>query len=486
MSSKKLKPGVRFGPWELVEEIGGGGNAVVWKVTNINNGGSGAIKLIKTHHLDKVDGQRGIRLKRFYHEIDFLKSPPGEPGVIKLLDDHCPDDPTDEDRPWYVMPLGIGLQQAVGDTQNKLEFAVKAIAEVAAAAARLHENGVFHRDIKPDNILMIEGSPVLSDFGLVDFPGKEAVTAPGEFMGPMFYIAPEMMTNAADDPSGKADVYSLAKTLWVIVTGQKYPLPGEQRVFVPALTLSAYVNVQRCRSLDLLLDHATRHDPSARPTMRVFADELKAWTDPPRAEAPMSNQLFDIAKQYRPIQESLEETYKREERCESILEEISSKIRTKMETLVRDMEGMELKGSTGVVVKPRLYDSPGYPSYWDMWTTARGLLAGRSNRERSLFIIQQLFGLRGRSVAYSGGVRLTRIGQSEKLNVLAAHAFGSINADAEFYNECTWKAEIDIQADMPSAERGIDVLLGEFAKQPPDAIRGMLNLIDRIGKVHPP
>ena len=214
-----------------------------------------------------MKGREAFDLQRFFDEIEFLRSHAGAFGVIQLLDAFCPERPSESDRPWFVTPLGIELRTAVAKSNAKLDFAVKEIAYVANAAAGLHAIGAFHRDIKPDNILVIDGLPVLSDFGLVDFPDKVALTGSDEFLGPLFYLAPEMMTNAAAVDAGKADVYSLAKSLWVVVTGQKYPLPGEQRVDVPALTLSAYVNECRCRSLDRLLDAATRQDPSARPTM---------------------------------------------------------------------------------------------------------------------------------------------------------------------------------------------------------------------------
>ena len=131
--------------------------------------------------------------------------------------------------------LGSELRIAVAQSDAKVDFAVRAIACVANTVAGLHAIRAFHRDIKPENILVINGLPFLSDFGLVDFPDKVAVTGSDEFLGPLFYLAPEMMANATVVDFGKADVYSLAKSLWVVVTGQKYPLPGEQRVDEPGL-----------------------------------------------------------------------------------------------------------------------------------------------------------------------------------------------------------------------------------------------------------
>ena len=381
-----------------------------------------------------------------------------------------------------MTPLGVELRTAVADATARLEFAVHAIASVADALAGLHAIEVFHRDIKPDNILIIDGRPVMSDFGLVDFPGKAVLTGGDEFLGPLFYLAPEMMKNAVMADAGKADVYSLAKTLWVAVTGQTYPLPGEQRVDVPALTLCAYVNEDRCRSLDRLQEAATRQDPSARPNMRTFADELEAWTHPLQLEAPISVRLTEIAKIYHPMLKGLERAQRRREQCYGDLEELTSRIRTRMESLAADLAGMNLRGPTGAVVPPQLTVSGGEPSLWYDWPDAPRPIAEGSLRTSSVYVSQHLPGLNGRSVAYCGGFRLSLV-EEARFRVGAAHAFGSANSDARTFSECTWKNEFVVQSGMPLAIQRTDELLEQFATELPVAITGMLRLLEKIGQV---
>jgi hypothetical protein len=127
---------------------------------------------------------------------------------------------------------------------------------------------------------MLHGQPTLGDFGLVDYPGKPEITDRMEILGPRFYIAPEMLIDAEDVDGGPADVYSLAKTLWVLGTGYSYPIPGEQRITEPALTLSEYVGHPRSKTLDVLMYTATRHSPTARISMSTLHSELDAWSSP--------------------------------------------------------------------------------------------------------------------------------------------------------------------------------------------------------------
>jgi hypothetical protein len=114
----------------------------------------------------------------------------------------------------------------------------------------------------------------------VRFPNKEALTLPGKKLGPQIYHAPEMLTNPESAAGGPADVWSLAKTLWKLAAGAKWPLPGHQRWDEPLATLNVYVEHPRLQPLNLLVDRATLIDPSARPTMREFASELMNWLTP--------------------------------------------------------------------------------------------------------------------------------------------------------------------------------------------------------------
>jgi serine/threonine protein kinase len=223
-----------FGKWHRLEKLGSGGNAKVWKVID-KDGREGAIKILNAKDPNSEP------YKRFRTEIELLRKIGTTSGVLPLLDEHLPAKPTENDPAWLVTPVAIKLRDAIGMYQT-LTTVVDAINSISKTLSKLVlEFQVSHRDIKPDNLYSLDNQWMIGDFGLVDFPGKEALTADGAKLGPMYYIAPEMLADAATADGFAADVYSLAKTLWVLATGQHYPLAGELRIDTETCRLSTYV-----------------------------------------------------------------------------------------------------------------------------------------------------------------------------------------------------------------------------------------------------
>jgi serine/threonine protein kinase len=265
----KIKPGSTIGKWSCHEQIGRGGNGTVYRVTCGCE--TGALKVLR-------DGTKSTRVVRFKDEIEAMKRCANINGVLPVLDDYSSQPETDSP-PWFVMGLAEKITSALGPDCT-FRSAVEAIHSVAATLTLMHATGFSHRDIKPENLFKYAGSWAVGDFGLADFESKVSDTAVGEKIGPIFYIAPEMLNQAISAQGAPADVYSLAKTFWVLATGQKYPLPGTFDIGTPALTISAYVDDVRACMLDHLLMSATAHAPLTRPTMLQFASELKAWLAP--------------------------------------------------------------------------------------------------------------------------------------------------------------------------------------------------------------
>ena len=287
MTSTKLTAGNCVGRFRLCGSapIGRGGNSVVWKAV-AENGEEVAIKFLFEHLILTK------RYRRFVTEATFSRSLAGIVGVVPVIDFHLPESPTHSDRPWIAMKLAKPLIEEVADAE--LERIVRDISNVAATLTELHDNGVAHRDIKPDNLFYYNERAAIGDFGLVAYPGKESITDTHERMGPLFYLAPEMISESDDAKAYPGDVYSLAKSLWVLATRQRYPLQGELRSDVKQLRLSTYVLHDRTYVLDTLLDRATRTDPSERPTMAVLASELDMWCRPPsREQSPNLSSLQD-------------------------------------------------------------------------------------------------------------------------------------------------------------------------------------------------
>lgn len=176
-------------------------------------------------------------------------------GVFPTIEDGVSNDLTDIEYAWFAMELGTALNP---NEQPPLDIVVQLCVDLSQTLSAMHARGYSHRDIKPDNVLNIEGKWYVADFGLVDFPEKTPLTAAGEKLGPMFYIAPEMLNKAAESDGKAADVYSLGKLMWKMASGQRYPLPGTQSTTELALRLSTYVHHAGAHSLDQLLEAMTQ------------------------------------------------------------------------------------------------------------------------------------------------------------------------------------------------------------------------------------
>jgi serine/threonine protein kinase len=281
----RRKAGEHIGPWRLERLLGSGANAKVWEAQNT----AGDVVALKI--LNRVD-PLSEPYKRFRDEITALRTVADLPGVLQIIDFSLPDSPSRKDPPWLAMPIAISIRKAMEEAP--LEAVVRAIASVAETLSALAERSVFHRDIKPENLYRRGDRWVVGDFGLVEFPDKEALTAENRKLGPTYYLSPEMLINPAAAQAGPADVFSLAKTLWVLAAAQNYPPPGELRTDRIGARVSDVVVHYRSYLLDRLLERATVDDPRARPSMAEMATELRVWLAVP-PDAPTPPDLSEFA-----------------------------------------------------------------------------------------------------------------------------------------------------------------------------------------------
>lgn len=261
--------------WTPVACLGKGLNGEVWRATGAAN---------KEIAIKYVHRATDVAYKRFRAEVELNRKLQGMRGVLPVLDYRLPIELSLENPAWLAMPLAIPFMES--PAVATLESLVSGFVQIAEVLAELAARGIAHRDIKPDNLFWFEGAAAVGDFGLADFPGKEALTAPIDKLGPTFYLAPEMLNEPHLSDGRPADVYSLAKSLWVLATGQRYPIPGAHTDIVYQTRLSTYVRHSHARFLDALIARCTRHDPRERPGMEEFAGELRAWMERPRASRP--------------------------------------------------------------------------------------------------------------------------------------------------------------------------------------------------------
>jgi len=258
------------GPWKVAEELGRGGNAVVWRATRERHDGEFALKVIKTTKPYREPYQR------FVAEIEFLRSLGDPDGVLPLIDAYLPEEPSAHDRPWLAMPIAVPIAAALAAAE--LETVVEAILTIARTLERLRsESGVAHRDIKPGNLYERKGEWLVGDFGLVAPPDKDELAKTGRPIGPAHYTAYELIIDSTGASPHPADVYSLAKTLWVLAAGQSYPPEGHQAANLPGFNIAGWRPHPQADVLDRLIERCTRLPPEQRPTMAELGSELDSW-----------------------------------------------------------------------------------------------------------------------------------------------------------------------------------------------------------------
>lgn len=259
------KPGDRVGDWTLVSKIDAGGNGDVWRVSNSKGDDKFAIKILRR--------MEDVRFHRFRNEIITIKSLSGVVGVVPIIDYNIPAN-SGLSPPWYVMPLAIPMHIYISTIDYK--SVARSFVLISRTIAHLHSLNIAHRDIKPENILFINDVPHISDFGLSKTPDSDALTKTIEDVGAKFTMAPEMRRDAVHADYRAADVYSLAKSLWIALTRSKLGFDGEYQRD-SAIALTHYLKDLYLGLLDHLLEESTDHDPTRRPSAENFANRLEEW-----------------------------------------------------------------------------------------------------------------------------------------------------------------------------------------------------------------
>lgn len=240
---------------------GAGGNGVVSIYTNTLTGETCAIKILNS--------KEELKNKRFQNEVRAMLDLKGTIGVIPVID-YCLEEN------WYAMPVADKIEDHI----KSIDDAVECVTQISETLVQIHEKEYSHRDIKPANILFYEGRFCLCDFGLVDIPDS-TLTKETDRIGALRTIAPEMsrLSNAAD--CKKADVYSLAKTLWILLSGNKDCFDGKYSILDDTLNLNKLQKLEKVHLVEIhkLLEISTDNDPKVRPTMEQFHKALVQWAD---------------------------------------------------------------------------------------------------------------------------------------------------------------------------------------------------------------
>lgn len=232
----------RIGSYELQEELGRGGTGAVYRALG-PDGSPVAIKILLPQA-----GERARR--RFAREAQAMLRL-RHPGIVRALDagEH-------QGLPYLALDLVAGSSLAeVIEAEGRLRptRAAGIVRDVARALDYAHGQGILHRDVKPENILLgPDGAPRLTDFGLVHEAGLEQtqLTRSGVGLGTPWYWPPEQAVGRREELGVGSDVYSLGGTLFALLTGE------------PPFDAESYV--------DLMV--ATQSQPAPAPSSRVPVD----------------------------------------------------------------------------------------------------------------------------------------------------------------------------------------------------------------------
>ena len=239
----KRKKGKIIGGWTLVKKFGQGGNGDVWEISQEG---------VDNHAMKFLLSPDEVSYQRFKAEIHILSSISID-GVIPLIDSNIPET-SEESTPWFTMPKAYECTDLL-QKKSTLDIAESFIALIETLEL-LHDKKIAHRDIKPANILFYEGRLCFSDFGLVKYPKKENITPKQRDVGAKFTMAPEMRRHASEADGMPADIYSLAKTLWIFMTGQEKGFDGQYNPN-SILSIKKYCSDVRTTKLDNLLVECT-------------------------------------------------------------------------------------------------------------------------------------------------------------------------------------------------------------------------------------
>ncbi|HRV96921.1 MAG TPA: serine/threonine-protein kinase, partial [Anaerolineae bacterium] len=216
MSQSDPLIGTRLGAYEVIEAIGEGGMARIYRGFHTELNRYAAIKVINWGLQE--DPEFTERFRREAQAIASLR----HPNIVQIYD-------FGKHASGYFMAmefiegsdLAVRLRQLKADQELLAkDQVIRIIKDVAAALDYAHEQGVIHRDVKPSNIMINRrGQSILTDFGLVMLPAHASQATLGNTFGTPHYVAPEQaISSAAAVPA--SDVYSLGVILFELTTGQ--------------------------------------------------------------------------------------------------------------------------------------------------------------------------------------------------------------------------------------------------------------------------
>ena len=207
--------------YKILDHLGTGGMATVWLGYDTILDRKVAIKTFK------IDANDEGAVKRFNREAKAVTSL-SHPNIVSIYD-------VENEGDFYYLILeyveGMTLKDyMIKNPRIPIETIVHIAKQIAAGLSHAHQNGIIHRDIKPQNILMDENLTCkITDFGIARAYGDTTLTQTNQMLGTVYYLSPEQARgNVA---TAQSDIYSLGILIFEMITGQ-IPFKGESAVAI--------------------------------------------------------------------------------------------------------------------------------------------------------------------------------------------------------------------------------------------------------------
>jgi len=271
------------GRYTLERELGRGGMAIVHLARDVRRDRRVALKVLHPQLAFTLGADRFAREIRVAARLD-------HPNLLRVLDSGDVGGQL-----WFTMPYVEGenlYERLQRERQIGTPEALRITRATASALAYAHEQGVVHRDIKPDNILLSGGDVLVADFGVARAVSEvqSKLTATGMLVGTPTYMSPEQAAGETN-LDGRSDIFALGCVLYEMLAGEapfKGPTPQMTlmlRLMQPPRPLRPTVDVSP--ELEAALLRALAKDPAERwSTAAVFADALDGRLPPPPPAPP--------------------------------------------------------------------------------------------------------------------------------------------------------------------------------------------------------
>ena len=195
--------------YQVIGELGRGGMGTVYKVREVASGREVALKLLHRRARDPRSLARFLREGQVAAALD-------HPGIVKVHS--CGQVPSGPYLTYELVPGCKTLDLALAELS--LWDGVALLRDIARALGYAHEQGVVHRDVKPDNVLVDDdGRARVADFGLCTGLDADGLTQTGEMLGTPSYMAPEQFRGKAKEAGPQSDVWGMGVVLYELLAG---------------------------------------------------------------------------------------------------------------------------------------------------------------------------------------------------------------------------------------------------------------------------